>query len=60
MEIKGRHGGKRPGAGRPPNPEKPPGRFVFRCTDDEYEKIKKRASKCKVSINRYLIDRGTK
>jgi predicted HicB family RNase H-like nuclease len=57
MEKK--HGGKRPGAGRPPNPKKSPGRFVFRCTDEEYAVIKRRAEERKVSINRYLVEKGT-
>jgi uncharacterized protein (DUF1778 family) len=52
------HGGRRPGAGRPKNPDKPPARFSFRCANSEYEKIKQAAAIENKSINRYLIDAG--
>ncbi len=55
-QAKYKHGGYRPGAGRPSNPNKAPGRFTFRCPDSEYEKIQQAAAIEKKSINRYLID----
>jgi len=54
------HGGRRPGAGRPKNPDKPSARFSFRCPDLEYEEIKQAAAAENKSINQYLIDAGVK
>ncbi|MHB8171191.1 MAG: plasmid mobilization protein [Thermincolia bacterium] len=58
MEKIKQHGGRRPGAGRPPGHKKSIGRFLFRCTDEEYDIIKKKAIERNLSINQYLIDEG--
>lgn len=40
-----KHGGSRPGAGRPPSGDPPMRARAFKCTDEEWDKIRKLALK---------------